>query len=225
MAEKELKKAENPFRFYTRLNLSELTGFKASDLEEFLERLKEVPDSVIYHHTHRFLQQHLYLSPEPPNDFAYWVTGSLGEDALGEMLASIDTVQYSTIGSLKEKIVETVEGYMAGRNGSTLRRAHNGEEFYFMKSVSFILPTEYSASDLAEFAAMLEAVSIESIYFHMFEARLRLEKGTNDFSFWIESSLGEKKLASEIAKLDPYTYTMEDLRSVMVKLVKKRVGA
>lgn len=224
MAEKEVKKAKDPFRFYARLNLSELTGLKASTLEEFLERLKEVPDSVIYHHTHRFLQQHLYLSPEPPNDFAYWVTEALGEDDLGEMLASIDTVQFSTISALKDKMVKTVEEYAADKPGAG-RRARQGEEFYFMKSVSFILPTEYYATDLEEFARMLEAVSIESIYFHMFEARLRLQKSTNDFSYWIESSVGDKKLASEIARLDPYTYTMEDLRIALVKMVKKRMIA
>ncbi|MEE9590909.1 MAG: DUF5752 family protein, partial [Thermodesulfobacteriota bacterium] len=65
-----LKRASQPFRFCTRLNLVELTGKRAGNTAELLKRIEEVEDAVIYHHTHRFLQQYLYLSPEPPNDFA-----------------------------------------------------------------------------------------------------------------------------------------------------------
>ena len=83
---------------------------------------------------------------------------------------------------------------------------------------------KHVANDLKEFAEILENVSAESVYFHMFEARLRLNRITNDFSYWIETSIGDKKLADEIAKLDPYTYTIEDLRSKLVKMTKKRIG-
>lgn len=225
MAEKEIKRAIEPFLFHTRLHLSELTGLKAANLEGLLERIREVPESSIYHHTHRFLQQHLYLSPEPPNDFAYWVTEALGEDDLGEMLASIDTVQFSTIASLREKIASTITDYLKDNRSAAARSARQGEEFYFIKSISFILPVEYAANDLKEFADILETISVDSIYFHMFEARLRLNRITNDFSYWIETSIGDKKLADEIAKLDPYTYAIEDLRKKLVKMVKKRCGA
>src|SRR4030043_2133367 len=92
-----LIRAQEPFQFYTRLHLSELTGLRAANVSELLALIKTVPGSCIYHHTHRFLQQHQYLSPEPPNDFAYWVSEVLGEDELGEMLASIDTVQNATL--------------------------------------------------------------------------------------------------------------------------------
>ncbi|MCM8792836.1 MAG: DUF5752 family protein, partial [Candidatus Omnitrophica bacterium] len=60
---------------------------------------------------------------------------------------------------------------------------------------------------------------------HIFEARLRLEKKTNDFSFWIEDSLGNKKLANEISCLDPYTRTLEDLRIGIIKLIEKELNS
>jgi hypothetical protein len=109
---KELIKAKEPFRFYTRLHLSELTGLKASNLEELLELIKEVSGSCIYHHTHRFLQQHQYLSPEPPNDFSYWVREVLGEDELAERLASIDIIQFSAIRKLRERIISVIKDYL-----------------------------------------------------------------------------------------------------------------
>lgn len=225
MPKNDIEKPIEPFRFNTRLHLSELTGLKAANIKELADLVKIVPESSIYHHTHRFLQQHLYLSPEPPNDFAFWVIEALGEDDLGEMLASIDTVQFQTINELRTKIVSTIEDYLKENKLSVSRSAHRGEEFYFMKSISFILPTKYIANGLKEFSETLELISVESIYFHMFEARLRLNRGTNDFSYWIESSVGDKKLADEIAKFDPYTLTIDDLRKKLIKIVKKRIAA
>ena len=218
-----LNKAKEPFKFYTQLHIPELTGLKAANLQELLDLIKTVPGSVIYHHTHRFLQQHQYLSPEPPNDFAYWITGILGEEELGEALYSIDTIQYTSIRELRDEIVRTIENYIVKHQRSLHKFATPGEEFHFVKSVSFIFQTPYTASDLKEFQAVLQRVTINSIYFHMFEARLRIGQGTNDFSNWLEDSLSEKKLANKIASLDPYTHTMENLRITLIKLIEKRI--
>lgn len=215
--------SKEPFKFYTRLHLSELTGLRATTLGQLSELIKQVPDSCIYHHTHRFLQQHQYLSPEPPNDFAYWVTEVLGEDELGERLASIDTVQFSSIEDIRDKFIETIDAYLASHPLAKLRFAREGEEFHFIKSVSFILFTNYTARDLKEFVDILSRVTIDSIYFHIFESRLRLKKGANDFSNWIETSLGDKPLAVAISKLDPYTYTLEELRRTVIEIIRKRV--
>ena len=209
---KEPVKTQEPFRFYTRLHLSELTGLKASTLQELLDLLEKVPGGCIYHHTHRFLQQHQFLSPEPPNDFAYWVTTVLGEKKLGERLASIDTVQYPTIRGLREKIAGTIRDYLKSHPTAKQKFADEDEEFHFIKSISFVLPTNFEAHSLEEFADILGKITADSIYYHIFEARLRLERGMNDFSNWIQNSLGNKKLAADIARLDPYTYSMEDLR-------------
>ncbi|MCK9614194.1 MAG: DUF5752 family protein [Candidatus Omnitrophica bacterium] len=219
----ELIRAKESFRFQTRLHLTELTGLYASNLNQLLSLIKKVSGSCIYHHTHRFLQQHQYLSPEPPNDFAYWVTEILGEVELGEKLASIDTVQFLTIHGLREAIIDVIEEYLKSNRLAKLKFARENEEFHFIKSISFILPTNYFAYDLKEFADVLGKITIDSIYFHIFEARLRLERHTNDFSNWIETSLGNKELANRIARLDPYTRTLEDLRNTLIEMIKKTI--
>lgn len=219
----EIIKAKEPFRFYTRLNLSELTGLHAQNLKELVALIKTVPGSSIYHHTHRFLQQHQYLSPEPPNDFAYWVTEVLGEKELGEGLASIDIVQFNTIHSLRDKIVEMIDVYLKDNPSSASKFTDENEAFCFMKSLSFVLPTNYEAHDLKEFSEILKKITIDSIYFHIFEAKLRLEKNANDFSNWIEDSVGDKKLSVAISGLDPYTYTLEELRKTIIKLIEKKI--
>lgn len=209
------------FDFYTRLNLPILLGRKARSVPELLSGLKAVPGASVYYHTHRFLQQHHFLSPEPPNDFAFWVTGSLGLDALGERLAAVDTVKFRTIMSLRDKFVEVLEDHVR-KAKSPSPECPEGEEFHFLSCRTFILPTRLKARDLAEFLAVLRTVSINSIYFHMFEARLRLERGENDFSNWLEG-IGYKDLADGIARLDPYTMTLEGLRKTLIQKVENHV--
>lgn len=218
----QLKKAKTPFLFNSRLNLTELTGLRAKTLGGLLENLKTVPDSVIYYHTHHFLEEHHYLTPEPANDFAVWVSDALGNDILGEKLASVDTFEFTSLGALKERIVGIIEENMSDASWIG-RSAMDGEEFHFMKSVSIILPTPYQAEDLREFVEILRKISLNSLYYHVFESRMRLGKGSNDFSTWLEENLDETELSRDIAKLDPYTYSLEGLRSALIQLVEKRI--
>lgn len=218
-----MQNAKEPFRFYTRLHLSELTGLRAYNLAQLMEFIREVPGACIYHHTHRFLQQHQYLNPEPPNDFAYWVTEALGEDELGEILASIDTVRFMSIRQLREEIVRAIEKYFKDNPEAGKRTARGDEGFHFIKSISFVFPSNYIAHDLIEFTDILRKVTMDSIYFHVFEARLRLQKKTNDFSQWLQESCGEKDTADKISRLDPYTFTLEDLRKTIIKIIEKKI--
>ena len=57
----------------------------------------------------------------------------------------------------------------------------------------------------------------------MFEARLRLERAENDFSYWFEG-IGQKDLAAEVARLDPYTMTLEALRKTLIQKVERYVA-
>lgn len=215
------ERAAHPFHFHTRLILLELTGRKAGNLKELLEGIREVPESVVYHHTHHFLQQHLFLSPEPPNDFGYWVREALDEDVLAERLSSIDTCTFNDIKSLREAIIDVIQSHL--RDGGELRGSPPGEEFNFIKAVMFILPTRYIASTLAEFADAIRKVTVNSLYFHIFEARLRLGRKGTDFSYWLETSLGEGEIARKIEKLDPYTHTLEGLRNKMYGILQERL--
>lgn len=147
----------------------------------------------------------------------------LSEDELAERLESIDTIQFTTIHNLREKIINTIENYIKKNPVSEKKFARKGEEFHFLKSISFVLPTNYIANDLQEFVEILKKITIDSIYFHIFEARLRLEKMTNDFSYWIETAIGDKELASKISFLDPYTLTLEDLRKTIIRLVERKL--
>jgi septum formation topological specificity factor MinE len=206
------------FYFNTKFTQTILLGKKAKNLRELLEGIKTVPLASIYYHTHRFLQQHQSLSPEPPNDFAYWIAYVLNEEVLGEQVSSIDIIQFNNMDELRRKFMEVIDTYL--QTATRVIDCPNGHEFHFMAAKSFLLQTNYVANDLTEFKDILQKISISSLYFHIFDARLRLEKKENDFSIWFRDN-GKEELANELSRLDPYTYTLEGLREKIIKLVEK----
>jgi len=207
-----------PFQFCARLDQTLLLGIRAKNAVELLAGIRHVPPSSIYHHTHRFLQRHHYLSPEPPNDFAYWMTSMINDDALGEQLAGVDIIQFQTITELRNAFISVLEEYL--HTGERVRDCIRGEEFQFMATRTFVIATPHLAHSLQEFREKLRTVSIKSLYYHMFDARLRLARGENDFSRWFRD-LGFPELADSVSRLDPYNCTLEGLRTDILDLVEK----
>ena len=205
------------FHFKTKFDQTILLGLKAVTISELLSGIKTVPDSSIYLHTHKFLHQHHFLSPEPPNDFAYWVTNVLNENALGERISSIDIIRFHTIADVRKQFVNLIEGFLlTSRRGV---EAPAGEEFYFMASQIFVLETPHIAQTLEDFIRCLETVSIHSLNYHMFDAHLRMEQEENDFSEWFRA-IGMTALANEIRHIDPYTRTLDGLRKKLLNIVR-----
>jgi hypothetical protein len=208
----------NAFQFRTKLDQTVLLGIKARNAATLLEGVRSVPKSSIYYHTHRYLQQHHYLSPEPPNDFAYWATEVMNDAALGEKLSSIDIIQFHSITDVRRRLEEILTDHLATMDSTS--DSPRGEEFHFMASQTFVLSTPFVAHNLTEFRDILQRISVNSLYYHIFDARLRLEQEENDFSFWFRG-LGRSELADEVLRLDPYTYTLEGLRKRILVLAKK----
>ena len=216
-----LPRAKEPFLFFSRLSLTAATGVQAADLRELLEGIRTVPDSAIYTHTHRFIQQHQFLVPEPTNDFAVWVAEALQDNAAGERLLAVDPMRFDTIGGLRLALVDALEEHL--KRHPQGRRAPEGDEFHFLRSIRFSVPTPHKAWDLGEFCEALRHVSAASLYLHVFEARLRPPLGLNDFSVWLDRELDEKDLAKKVARLDPYSHTHEALREQILKMIEQRL--
>lgn len=208
------------FHFYTPYHIIKLMGVQACNLRELLEGIKTVPRSSIYYHTHRFVQEHHYLSPEPPNDFAFWLTDVLHLERLGEQFLSVDLLNYCNLEDLRSTFSKILEDHISrfGENPE----CPPGFEFHFMAAKTLVIPTPYVANNLWEFAKALKKVSIRSLYFHIFEARMRLGVRDNDFSMWLRG-IGEEELADNISRLDPYCVSLERLRDQIVRMVEERV--
>lgn len=206
----------DPFVFSTEWHVVALTGRKARNLGELLKHLKEVTGSSIFYHTHQQYLAHHFEKPTFHNDFAIWVSQALLEERLAEKLTSIDLLAFSSIRQLREAIIEMIEDFVRETRGRS-RECPPGQEFYFCESQSFVMPTGAVANTVAEFFEALRMLSTVSIYFHFFEARLRLERPDNDFSQWLRQQ-GEEELASAIDRINPYVMTLDELKSQIIKL-------
>ncbi|HXI38537.1 MAG TPA: DUF5752 family protein [Bryobacteraceae bacterium] len=209
-----------PFVFYTERRLVVLTGRKARNLEELLSHLYQVSGSSVFYHTHYLYLIHHFEKPRFYNEFANWVSHALQEERLAERLAGIDLLAITSIRELREAIISTIQEHM----GSSGRRdCPAGDEFHFCEAKSFIMPTGMVAHSVPEFFEEISRVSNSCLHFHFFEARLRIERPTNDFSKWL-SGLGEAKLADAIDKLDPYSVTLDELKEQIMQLRKHYRG-
>jgi hypothetical protein len=213
--------APEPFHFFTQMHLPFLLGRKANSLQSLLEGIRAVPLSSIYYHTHRFLLEHHYLLPEPSNDFAYWVTKILGLARTGERLASLDIISYGSLESMRQAFIAVLSNEISRMK--RIPESQEGEEFHFMYCKTMVLPTTVMARNLVEFLEAVGQVSHNSLYYHFFEAPIRIGAGQNDFTKWL-NQLGEEKLAAELLKLDPYTMTLGELRQRIIRLGRKRLA-
>jgi len=206
------------FTFYTRLIQVILTGERATSIPELINGIEKVEQSSIYYHTHRFLQQHITKSPEPPNDFAYWIGNILNIEWLSEQISSINLVQFHNIEDIRNTYLDILKKYKNTHKYSAI--SPPGQEFQFLGCRTFVLKTGCSADNLSTFKQCLSVVDINSIIYHIFDTRLPQGKTDNDFSVWFDS-IGNAKLASAVRKLDPYTYTLEGLRKQLINLVNE----
>lgn len=211
-----MKTASEPFRFRARFALSFATGRAARSLAELRAGIAELPDEVLYEHTHAFLAGHEALVPEPSNDFAPWAADALDDPALAERLAAVDVLGFSTLAELRREFLRILDEALARGPG---RPAPEDGAFHFKSAVRFSVPTGKEARTLAEFAAAVERAGPSTLYLHLYEAKLR-SGGASDFSLWLEKEMGEPELAAAVGELDLYGWTLNDIRRRLAELLE-----
>ncbi|KPJ59319.1 MAG: hypothetical protein AMJ46_11815 [Latescibacteria bacterium DG_63] len=216
------REASNPFYFYSERRLVELTGEKARNLTELLYVLRFIDGAVVFYHTHHAFLDYHDITPDFRSDFALWVRDEIRNQMLAEKLAGVDPMDYTSIRELREATLDVLEEHIEEYGDK--RQARRGNEFFFRRSKSFVLPTGRVAKTLEEFCKHLRKISLRSLFYHFFEARLRHERRTNDFSIWLADSLGLDLLATKIDKIDPYVLTLDQLRRRVISLIESEVA-
>lgn len=216
--------AKNPFIFMTSSSLVTITDRKAGNIRELLEGIKEVSGSSIYHHSHQVYREWQTFGKPPIHDFGYWVGEVMREKGLGERLAAVDPTQYDDIRSFRNRLVEIIEEYLQNDPLIKINQAPQGSQFNFCESTSIILDTGIRAYDLDEFIEALGRITRRSLYYHLFEARIRLHHFDNDFSIWLREQMDAPKIAGDISKLDLSVYSLEQLRAHLFMILGKYRG-
>jgi hypothetical protein len=210
-----------PFVFYTQQQLTQLTGRRARNIAELREHLRNVSGASIFYHTHYlYLTQH-FVEPKFYNECAGWISDALQERRLAERIGAIDFLSLPSLRELREKIIAEIERHFA-ENSGPVRNCPPGDEFQFCEAKTFFVPNGVVAGDVSEFFEKLPVVSNNSIHFHVFEARLRLGRPTNDFSVWLHDR-GEKRLARAIENLNAYAISLDELKSEIRRIGRRHV--
>jgi len=211
-----------PFYFNTSAHLLRISSQKATTLGELLEALRVCPDDSIFQHTFRTLQEHHFIREGFSNDFAHWALESCNEPGLAEQLASVDVREFTSLGELRERFVQIVEKHLQLNPADGSREAE--ETFYFCASDIVVMPTNFVANTMQDFANGLREVSVHSIHHHFIEARLRLKLMSNDFSQWLYEDVGLTEAARALNRIDIYTAMLEDVRAQMVRAVERALA-
>jgi len=214
----QLRWARSPFYFNSASHLIRIGRDRATNLGEFAEALRKCPDDVIFQHTFQTLQEHHYIREGFSNDFAHWAFAACNEVGLAEILSAIDVREFTSIKTLRETLVNTVDDYLKKNPRARERAAF--EPFYFCASDTVVIPTPFVARNLAEFIESLNRVSLHSIHYHFIDARLRLKLNSNDFSVWLEEELDMGALADKLNRIDIYTSTLQDVRRRILKILE-----
>jgi hypothetical protein len=210
--------ALSPFYFNSASHLLRIGPEKATTLMELLEAIRTCPESSIFQHTFQTLAEHHFISSGFSNDFSHWAFASCNEVELAERLAAIDVREFTSIATLRERLIHIMESYLQKNPRAATRVAM--EPFYLMASDLVVVPTPYVARNLEEFADGLRKVSIHSIYYHFIDARLRLKLNSNDFSVWLEKELDRPQAADKVNRIDIYTSTLEEVRRNILKVIE-----
>ncbi len=212
----------DPFVFFSQASLIQCTPFVADSLPSILDCLRRVGGSSIFYHFYYSLLQRHFLKAEYQNDFALWADQTLLEPVLAERLATVDPLDYPTVRAVRNRVIEYVVAFVG--ESQSYPRVPPGKEFRFQELKSFSYPSGLRANTLEDFARVVRRISVESMFYHMVEARLRLDQQTNDFSIWIQHSCGQPELARRIEQLNPYRYGLAEMRIQISTLVRERLA-
>jgi hypothetical protein len=214
--------ARAPFYFNSAAHLLRIGKEKACTLQELLEAVRSASDACIFQHTFQTLEEHHFIREGFSNDFSHWAFSACNEIGLAERLAAIDVREFTAISSLRERLVQIMESYLA-KNPRAVTRAAT-EPFYLMAVDLVVVPTPYVARNLEEFADGLRKVSIHGIYYHFIDARLRLKLNNNDFSVWLDQELDLGSAADRINRIDIYTSTLEGVRRSILRIIEGEIA-
>jgi hypothetical protein len=213
----------DPFVFKKVLYLVEVTGHKARTFDELLRAVAVVPSESVGYHMHREFLAYKFAHTEYPNDFAYWAARTVGDEILGEKLANLRVFRHRSLDGLRLELAALIGEHLIQYPDSAREAAPPGQELYFLKARSILMGCNRQARNLDELTGAIADVESSSLYFHLFETRFSGGRGReSDFAEWIRGSLREETLAAQIANIDPYMFSLEQVRKTLLRALTER---
>lgn len=219
------KRATSPFHFISCMELREILGKRAIDVQRLLELIEEVPADSIYYHTHSYYLRHPFVQGLFSNDFATWVVLHAQDRILGERLSTLDPFEFDSIEQLRTEILTILGDHLS--HSETIPRCTTGEPFEFVRSHVIEADLNLQAWTLHEFRDVIAHVDIGTLYNHMCEARMRKGRLPGDFASWLAAPEGLEipQLGQQVAQVGRLGLSLEGMRERIVDLCDRMLKA
>ncbi len=196
------------------------TGEHAGNLIEFRDKLTTIHEGCIYHHFWGGHLRPMFIDPEYHNDFASWAHHVLHDDLLAEKLGIIDPTDYNNLQQMRQAVLEVVEERLDERE--VFYWSKRTKKFHFVRSKIIIFSTPLSLENPIDLLRVVPTMSTHSIFYHFIDARGRTTKGLDDFTEWLLGfGDGYDELIKQIHSLDPYFFTLVELKKVLIKTINQ----
>jgi hypothetical protein len=96
--------------------------------------------------------------------------------------------------------------------------------FEFRQCVKLLKATGQKARNLEELCNLIDTISVNSIYHHVYEYPFKLIEleYTNDFAHWAGEVLEARALSEALSNIDPYRFpAIEDLRRELIREINE----
>lgn len=214
------RRASTPFEFVVASSLTQIRRERAYNVGDLARHLRTCSDASIFYHTFQSLESHHYSAFS--SDFAQWVMAACNEAELAERLGSLDLREVVSLNELREGLARTIEAHLRSVPAAAERPAF--EPFHFCEAIEMAVAVDERAWTLGELASGIHRMSLYTLHHHFINSRLRLRLVTNDFSHWIEHSVGAPELAARINHVDFHANTLEAVRHEILRLLASPDG-
>lgn len=200
-----------PFTLRDCALITQTTGWRAHNLKEIREGVRQVPVGSLYHHFWGRLLRPQFDEPEYNNDFASWAWRGLHDKPLAERLSMVIPTDFEDLEGVRQELLEIIDQRL-GESELILWSAAD-QMFYFLQAQIAVFDTGQRFADPTELVTLLPTLSTGSIFYHFIDARRRTTDRRDDFSSWL-SGQGEmyQPLIDHLAHLDPYFSSLKEIR-------------
>jgi hypothetical protein len=196
-------------------------GKTCTNLRELVDVVRTASDATLGHHMMRCaLDDHFELY-EFPNDLARWCWDGLGDDALGEQLGLIDPYQCESPADLRAALVNVVEERLWELDRVPWCRP--GLELHLVESRVIAYDTGERFATPAALGEAMPQLSLQSLFYHVHEARRRTIGRTDDFSDWLERGDADATLVAKLRAVDFYFSNLNQLRAEFSNIFRQHV--
>lgn len=191
------------------------TGVRAQNLRELSDALVNIhPGCITYHFWAKKLRP-TFEEPEYNNDFATWAYNNLHNNKLAERLSLINPGKFSDTEDLRKKLIKVTN--LSLEEDKSPESSKESEKFQFTRSEIVLFDKGITINTPEELVGLINELSLGSIYYHLIDSN---EISSNITSWLLQFGDKYKSLTEQIASLDPYFYTLDELRTRVSKIFK-----